>query len=308
MILLNESNRGIMRMLCCPKPGNPITTREYRNSSEDSRRTDLIRNIHIPNTVKGGGIYNSNGSTPVLTNVTIAGNRASQTGGGMYNDSSNPEVRNTIIHGNEQLTINNEQLEVVNAGGSVPAFYYSVIEGAFDDNGLWIAAVGTDGGANRHGGAFFVKSGFDANGAMQAGDYRLSKRGDAVDGGRNAYLWEHAIPKNYYLLLPMRGDSVDILYDLAFRERIEGLYVDMGAYEYEAKDLSDVWILRKVFIPETEGLETDPNAGLHYAISHRDYIITVKAKPGYSLERLTVKTGVPERDKDGVVLKTNDDG
>ncbi|MDR1747170.1 MAG: DUF6383 domain-containing protein, partial [Tannerella sp.] len=40
----------------------------------------------------------------------------------------------------------------------------------------------------------------------------------------------------------------------------------------------------------------------------RDYIITVKAKPGYSLERLTVKTGVPERDKDGVVLKTNDDG
>jgi hypothetical protein len=57
-----------------------------------------------------------------------------------------------------------------------------------------------------------------------------------------------------------------------------------------------------------EGLETDPPAGLHYAISHQDFVFTVKPKPGYNLERLIVKTGIPERDKYAVVLKMNDDG
>jgi len=221
----------------------------------------------------------------------------------MYNDSSNPNVRNTIIYGNEPSGTG-----VANAGSSVPVFYYSMVEGSFDDNGLWIAAVGTDGGYNKDGPPYFVKSGFDANGNMQQGDYRLAKKGDAVDGGRNVYLWEIIAPMNYSLLRPAQGDFVDISYDLARKERIIGLYVDMGAYEFEGKDIVDGVIMRKVYIPETEGLETDPPAGLHYAISHQDFVFTVMPKPGYNLEHLIVKTGIPERDKYAVVLKMNDDG
>ncbi|RYZ94805.1 MAG: hypothetical protein EOP47_27110, partial [Sphingobacteriaceae bacterium] len=47
----------------------------------------------------GGGMY-SNFSSPVLTNVTISGNMASNTGGGMHNSSYYPLLTNVTISGN----------------------------------------------------------------------------------------------------------------------------------------------------------------------------------------------------------------
>jgi len=38
----------------------------------------------------GGGMYNTSGSNPALTNVTFSGNWANNCGGGMYNEYSNP--------------------------------------------------------------------------------------------------------------------------------------------------------------------------------------------------------------------------
>jgi parallel beta-helix repeat protein len=49
---------------------------------------------------RGGAIYNRQ-SGPALVNCTLAGNRASERGGGIYNDSgSGPELRNCILWGN----------------------------------------------------------------------------------------------------------------------------------------------------------------------------------------------------------------
>jgi hypothetical protein len=47
----------------------------------------------------GGGMYNTDSSSPVLTNVTIAGNIA-PIGGGMSNNSSSPILTNVTIAGN----------------------------------------------------------------------------------------------------------------------------------------------------------------------------------------------------------------
>lgn len=49
--------------------------------------------------LRGGGLYNSNGSAPTLMNITFSGNSAS-TGGGMDNDSSNPTLINVTFSGN----------------------------------------------------------------------------------------------------------------------------------------------------------------------------------------------------------------
>lgn len=47
----------------------------------------------------GGGIYNTNGSSPSLTNVTATGNRASN-GGFMYNDGGGATIKNLTATGN----------------------------------------------------------------------------------------------------------------------------------------------------------------------------------------------------------------
>jgi hypothetical protein len=48
----------------------------------------------------GAGIFNSNLSSPALTNVTFSGNSAFLAGGGMYNNSSSPTLTNVTFSGN----------------------------------------------------------------------------------------------------------------------------------------------------------------------------------------------------------------
>ena len=50
------------------------------------------------NAVSGGGMYNET-SSPMLTNVTISGNTASNVGGGMFNNNSSPILTNVTISG-----------------------------------------------------------------------------------------------------------------------------------------------------------------------------------------------------------------
>jgi len=47
----------------------------------------------------GAGLFN-NESDPILTNVTLSLNTATNSIGGIYNDASNPQIRNTILWGN----------------------------------------------------------------------------------------------------------------------------------------------------------------------------------------------------------------
>lgn len=72
----------------------------------------------------GGGIANLNNCKPILTNVTISGNSAHNYGGGIYNDSSSPEIRNSIILGNSATYYNG----IYNVTNSVPVIAFSLVE------------------------------------------------------------------------------------------------------------------------------------------------------------------------------------
>ncbi|RYZ99045.1 MAG: hypothetical protein EOP47_17850 [Sphingobacteriaceae bacterium] len=64
--------------------------------------SEAVQPLFPPNTkaqYSGGGIFNT--SSPVLTNVTISGNMATNGGGGMCNTSSSPVLTNVTISGNK---------------------------------------------------------------------------------------------------------------------------------------------------------------------------------------------------------------
>ena len=70
---------------------------------ENNRSSPTLTNVTFSgNTAdnSGGGLYNYSSSNPTLTNVTFSGNTAGGWGGGMENNSSGPEIRNTIFWGN----------------------------------------------------------------------------------------------------------------------------------------------------------------------------------------------------------------
>ncbi len=71
----------------------------------------------------GGGMQNL-GSFPSLTNVTFSGNTA---GGAIYNSSSDPTIRNSILYGNTGG-------EIVN-NSSTPVVTYSIVQGGYAGTG-----------------------------------------------------------------------------------------------------------------------------------------------------------------------------
>ncbi|MFD1629679.1 T9SS type A sorting domain-containing protein, partial [Pseudopedobacter beijingensis] len=61
--------------------------------------TDVVVSNNTANT-NGGGIVNNKNSSPVLTNITLNGNTANTNGGGMYNSGSSPVLTNVTLNGN----------------------------------------------------------------------------------------------------------------------------------------------------------------------------------------------------------------
>lgn len=70
--------------------------------NSNSSSPSISNSIFVANSaVDGAGIYNHISSSPVINYTTIANNIASSAGGGIYNfDNSNPAIQNTIIWNN----------------------------------------------------------------------------------------------------------------------------------------------------------------------------------------------------------------
>lgn len=257
---------------------------------------------------EGAGMYNRS-AHPRLTNVTISGNLASGEGGGLYNDGSNPDVRNTILWGNragKHPNISNKT--------SVPTFSFSLIE---KDRAGWDVALGADHGGNVDGSPVFRRRGFDEDGSMRQGDYRLGAGSAAENQGYNRYV---LFEKTRDAHLPTLGQSVyhkGIPYDLSGLSRIIDDRVDIGAYEY-APNTTFPKVSREIVIPTIKGLIFQPAPGIHYVNTGDDFTFTVKEeqtgnvlKAGEKkrlIERLKITTGDPVRDKDGIKMTENEDG
>ncbi|MDR1971864.1 MAG: hypothetical protein LBQ46_08070 [Treponema sp.] len=179
----------------------------------------------------GGGMTNESNSSSILTNVTISGNKAGSGGGGMLNAFSSPQIRNSIIWGNDAPA----SPGISNDTGS-PAIAYSIVQGG--------SAVGDGNVADP--GAGSTNSPFvdwqdpaDSSVTMpnSAGDYRLKPGSPAIDAGDNAGYpdtwakWQSltgtpAITEPVYngYVLPALAK------DLGGNSRFNGA-IDMGGYE-----------------------------------------------------------------------------
>jgi hypothetical protein len=220
----------------------------------------------------------------------------------MYNDSSNPVVRNTIIAGNRASTMP----DVCNVN-SMPVFAYSLVQGS-GSSVYWNTAFGQDGRHNLDGMPLFIKNGFDGSGNMQRGNYRLASQGQTVDGGWNNFMLEYRTRWNCLLENPSDPTRVNgTVFDLAFMERFGNDIIDIGAYEFTGQGIS-VQILRDVHLPEVEGLTTDPPAGTYYITTHTNFVFNVMPEAGSSIDSLIISTGIPLRDREGVKVRLNPDG
>ncbi|MCS6907355.1 MAG: choice-of-anchor Q domain-containing protein, partial [Anaerolineales bacterium] len=164
---------------------------------------------------EGGGMFNDNRS-PLLRNVTFAGNSAPHGGGIVNSNNSHPTLRNVLIWGNSSSGSTLHHRSIVNKSGSNPKIDYSNLEGClYFSLGTWwlVPACGQDWGNNTGGDPLFVNPG--------AGDWRLRPGSPMIDAGTNG-----ALPDTITTDLDGKARIEDGNNDSLFR-------VDIGAYEVQ---------------------------------------------------------------------------
>ena len=199
-------NGGGLGVLATPGTGSPILTNVefYDNGAANY----------------GGGMYTSASAlgtaAPNLTNVTFSGNSADK-GGGMYNYRDlitgvfGMNLQNTIIWGNSATTAS----PTMHNNNAIPVIASSDIQGCGGSTS-WGSYYGTDMGGNIDLDPLFAS----------LGDLTLQSLSPAIDAGDQMLL-----PADVTDLDGDLNTSETIEYDLAMKDRVEGVNVDMGAYE-----------------------------------------------------------------------------
>ena len=256
---------------------------ESRNSGGTSSPT-LTRVTFASNTAADGGAIfndarNGSASSPTLTNVLFADNSASTSGGAMYNESrsgatSSPTLTNTTFAGNTATTAGGALVHFGNGGTVAPTITNTILWGNMASVGLQIVNFAatptvshsllqggltgisenngsstTDGGGNLSSDPLFVDAtdpvGPDDLFATTDDGLRLQDESPAIDAGTDT----GSLPPT----------------DILGAERVEGLAVDMGAYEAAplvvtaTSSTARGWRLLSVPIPATVADLTDIN-------------------------------------------------
>jgi len=165
----------------------------------------------------GGGIYfNGNANVATLVNATISNNRAARNdaagklGGGIYNAAGKVLLQNTLVAGN------------VRGSGTTASDIQSLVDPASTHNliGDATTAGGLIHGVNNNLVGVDPRLGPLAENGGRSRTHALSADSPAIDAANNA--------------LALRPDGEPLWYDqrgYAF-DRLVGLHVDIGAYEY----------------------------------------------------------------------------
>ncbi len=160
----------------------------------------------------GGGIFNL-AASPQITNCTIQGN----SGAGIRSESnSDPLLRNSIVWGNQAAEGTAAAMQLENLGGSNPNVANCLIQGAsgsasFADGNAVTWGTGNLDGTSGSVAPEFVVPVNPAAAPTSLADLRLFTTSSAINAGDNA--------------------SVTQPLDLAGRTRIQGINVDLGAFE-----------------------------------------------------------------------------
>lgn len=221
--------------------------------------------VHDNKASHGGGIGCFGGQAQII-NTDCSGNRAWVSGGGMYNLESHLTLTNCLITGNTSgyeatggaaifsingdIVITNSTIadnpspvaEAISGfGWGSPGLVIKIANSILYNGGneIWnnqptntkVSYSNVQGGwlgiGNMNSNPLFVKHGqYSIEGEWIAGDYRVHNLSPIINQGRNSEL-----PSD---IADLDGDSNTIEslpLDLDFKKRIQGIQVDMGAYE-----------------------------------------------------------------------------
>jgi hypothetical protein len=213
----------------------------YNSSSSLVLTSVTISGNSVENS-SGGGMYNESSSL-VLINVTISGNSAGVRGGGMFNSSSSSlAVRNSLIWGNKAPSNPN-----MDNTSSTPVFACSIVEGSFTA-GSWDGSAGNEEVplSNQDTDPLFLD--WQDPGAVTMpnsnGDYRPKDGSGGAEGtvlspainGGNSGFYPASAEDPVFGAVTLSETAKALINealgrDLAGNTRIQGLSIDMGAYE-----------------------------------------------------------------------------
>lgn len=134
-----------------------------------------------------GSSYGDN--QPNLINVTISGNFAGGQGGGLFNNfgylgGSNPDVRNSIIWNNQDISGSGTiSANINNDDDCFTTLTYSLLQGSGGSDS-WIGGSFVNNGGNIDTDPLFIK---DAN-MLVDGNLHLQKGSPAIDAGDNTFI------------------------------------------------------------------------------------------------------------------------
>ncbi|MCH7224579.1 right-handed parallel beta-helix repeat-containing protein [Haloferula sp. A504] len=172
--------------------------------------------------VVGGALYILT-SSPVLTNVTISGNHASDLGGGvcMGLSAAAPSFTNCIIWNNSAGSPTPLVASIAKGGGS-PSFSHCIVQHS-GGSLIWNPNTGSNGGGNLDLDPGFTTPLDPLTAPSTAGDFTLGAASPAINAGLDTADLDGA------------GGGSDtiatVAEDLAGQPRLSGSAVDIGAYE-----------------------------------------------------------------------------
>jgi predicted RecA/RadA family phage recombinase len=160
----------------------------------------------------GGGMFNLD-SRPQLINLSISGNYADDSGGGMMNSNgSDADIRNTILHNNQTGNLTDSLESGIMNENSMPTFNNSVVQGSNGPGG-WNPNAGQDNGNNFDFNPQFSNPLNPSNEPSVGGNFRLGGNSEAIDSGN-----DEDVP-------------TDVETDIVGNNRKSEFGVDIGAYE-----------------------------------------------------------------------------
>jgi len=202
--------------------------------NEDNASPTVTNCTFTGNTTQnGGGMYNEDSSSPTVTNCTFTGNTAYDSGGGMYNwDDASPTVTNCTFNGNIAI-IGGGMYNRLNSSPTVTncILWADSPNEIFDEADSSTTATYSDvqGGTGE---SWFGEGCIDTDPMFADADGRLLAFSPCLDAGNDA-----AVPPG-------------VTTDLDGNPRIQGVCVDMGAFESDLNYMDSGWIFMPPDAPD----------------------------------------------------------